>query len=428
MIQTATILAILAGILVVYWQATGKSLNVGSYLLSIYFLSILTSFVIAPFEDHIYSFEASFYFVAILLLFLIPILRFDSNKVRSIAPVNRHLFDVIAYIFIALGIITYVVYLPTVVRIFLSSESLAAARSYVVGGETNYEVNGVFYVLAVFWQFFPVILAFYFYSITHTSHGKVFNGLLLFSSSSYILSVLLAVGRDGFVLWTMSYLLAYLLFRRFMSRAQKRSQRRLAYGLGCLFVCFFGLITASRHLQGDNYSKMMVTTASYFGMGFGNFNNFYNAIDQRQDDLSTVLPILRYAGMHRGDQTLQERNDKYNARYGIDINVFATFVGDLFLCMSRRTLMFVSMVYGGILWVMLRSRRTVTFGGLIFVVVITQLPLHGVFYDKLMYVVSDIYLIMAIMLSGLLALKGRPAGSWQTGEGTGSAGMAEPSA
>jgi phosphoglycerol transferase MdoB-like AlkP superfamily enzyme len=172
---------------------------------------------------------------------------------------------------------------------------------------------------------------------------------------------------------------------------------------------------------------MMVTTASYFGMGFGNFNTFYNTIDQRQDDISTVFPILRYGGMHGGDQTLQERNDKYNARYGIDINVFATFVGDLFLCLDRRVLMLAALLYGGILWVMLRSRRTVTFGGLIFIVVITQLPLHGVFYDKLMYVVSDIYLIIAVILSVLLALKARQAGTWRTGEETGPAGAAEPS-
>lgn len=404
--QTITVLSLLGGLLCVYWGATGRKLNIGVYLLTIYTLSIAGSFYIEPFDDHKYTYQASFYFLFILLLFLIPILKFKSNQVRAIAPVNPHFFNAIAYAFIALGLASYLAYLPKVIDLFTSGESLAAMRSYVVDGETNYEINSVFYVFALFSQFYPIVLVFYFYSLTRTNNSWLFNSLLLLSSTSYIVSVLLAVGRDGFVLWAMSYAFAYILFSRFMTPRQRIYQRRLAYCLGAVFGCVFWLITSSRHLVGNDYSALAKTTVSYFSMQFGNFNNFYNTITAQHDNIATIFPLIRYLG-HSPASTWQQKHEEYYLWYNIDVNVFATFLGDLFMCINTRVLAITSALYCGLLCLFIKSRKMVSFGQIIGITLIAQIPLHGIFYHKLMYTVSNIYMILviflAILFSGIIA-------------------------
>lgn len=398
--QTITVLSLLVGVLCVYWAATGKRLNIGIYLLAVYIGSIAGSFYIEPFADHKYSYQASFYFLFVLLMFLIPILKFKSTQVRAIAPANPHLFNAIACAFIVLGLASHLTYLPKVIDLFSSGESFAAMRSDVVGGETNYEINGVFYLFALFSQFYPIVLVFYFYSLTHTNNGWLFNALLLLSSTTYIVSILLAVGRDGVVLWAMSYVFTYILFARMMTSKQRMYQRRLAYCLGAAFGCIFWSITSSRHLVGKDYSALAKTTVSYFSMQFGNFNNFYNTITAPQDDVATILPVVRFLG-HSPAATWQQKHDVYFLLYNIDVNVFATFIGDLFMSMDTRILAIVAVLYCGFLCLVVKSRKIVSLGQIIGITLIAQMPLHGIFYNKLMYTVSNIYMVVGIFLAVL---------------------------
>lgn len=398
MIETITILLLLIIILYLYWVASGRKINIGSFLLILYILSIAFSFF-SKVGNNKFSFEASFYFLILLMFYLTPVLKFNSNYQFTIKPINLQLFKIISYIFIFFGIATYVFFLHIVLRLFLSHESLMILRTNMVGGQVFYDINIIYYFITFFCQFYPIVLLFYFYSVTFTSNSKLFNWLLLFSSTGYIINVLASIGRDGFVLWTMSYLFTYILFRKFMTHSQKFGFKRLAYYLIGLFSIIFIPITFSRFLRGGDYSTVINSIIYYFGSEFGNFNDLYNTISHKYDSASRIFPILDLFSHKKDELTLLERHQFYLNIYKIDINIFSTFIGDFFLSIETKLLFILSGMYSIFLYLLFYDNRRVPFGKIILLVFFSQIPLHGLFYYKLSYSVSNIYMIFIIILS-----------------------------
>ena len=219
--------------------------SVGIYLIVLYLCSVACSFLVDN-SNKVYSLEASCYFVVVLLLFLFPILKYDTTKVNKIALHNPIAFKCLCDVFIVGGICAYIYFLPVVYNLFFSGTSLLILRTDMVGGESYYETNVFYYVVTFLCQFYPVVLVCYFFSITHLCYSKHYNNLLLFSSTAYIVNVLSNVGRDGVVLWSMSYIFTFILFYRFLSKEQIRWQRRLFKRLLFVFMLFFVPITVAR--------------------------------------------------------------------------------------------------------------------------------------------------------------------------------------
>jgi hypothetical protein len=213
------------------------------------------------------------------------------------------------------------------------------------------------------------------------------------------------MGRDGFVLWTLSYVFTFILFRNFMTSELKNRMKKIAYYLVALFSLIFIPITFSRFFVGGDYSSVINSIINYFGQEFGNFNNVFNTITHKFDDVSRIFPILGFTSGNQDNLTLLERRELYFNVYRIDINVFSTFIGDLFLCMNTVLLIILSGFYGFILYLLFYKNTNVTFGKIILLVFFAQIPLHGLFYYKLSFFVSNIYMIFVLILSFLFYKK-----------------------
>ncbi|MCK3685170.1 O-antigen polymerase [Maribellus sp. YY47] len=399
MLQTVLIIFILVLIFAIYWKKSGRKFNIGSYILGLYILSLLSSFLLNT-SSIKYSFEASFYFFIILILFLTPILKFNTNNIEKITPINLKLFNAISYIFIVLGICTYFFFGSVVYSLLFSGDSFLLLRTAMVGGEVYYKVNYVYYILTLYCQFYPIVLIFYFYSTTFTSNSKSINNLLLFSSTAYIINVLSGVGRDGFVLWPMSYIFAYFMFRNFMNEEHKLKVKKLLYRFLILFALIFIPITISRFYKDDNFFSPILSIVSYFGQQFGNFNDLYNSTVPNETNLSKLFPILGK------DESLSllEKNKLYLRLYGVDINVFSSFIGSFYLNVEKKLLFLLSFIINGMFFLFSINNKKVSLGRIIFFTFISQLPLHGIFYYKLAYVTSNVYMILVLLLS-ILFLK-----------------------
>lgn len=404
MIQTITILILLVTIFCFYWKISGKQMNIGSYLLLLYILSIGCTFVIKE-DDKKYTFEASFYFIILLLFYLTPVLKFNSNKIQSIQPISLSLFNFISYVFIFFGFATYIYFLQIVLKLFLFGGSIMQMRTQMVGGLVYYDINIFYYFITFFCQFYPIVILFYFYSVTHTSNSIFFNRLLLFSSTGYIINVLASIGRDGFVLWTLSYVFTYILFRKFMTINQKAKMKQLGYYLIGIFSLIFIPITVSRFYTGGDYFSVINAIISYFGQEFGNFNNIYNTIPNTIDGFSRLFPIFDIGSNKKEALSLLEKNAYYISIYKIDINVFTTFIGDFYLYIEAKILFLLSAFYSIFLYFVFYRNKKVSFGKIILIVFFSQIPLHGLFYYKLAYVVCNLYMISIVILSLLFYKK-----------------------
>lgn len=399
MIQTITILIILIIILKVYWNTTGRQINIGSYLIIFYIFSLLCSFIINV-EDKIYTFEASFYFLAILLLFLFPILKFNSNDIHSIASVNIRIFNYISYVFIFIALVSYLYSLFDLIQLSSGYWSIAGFRGDIAGSVVVRDNSIIYYIVALYCQFFPVVLVFFFYSVAFTSNGKIFNSLLLFSSTAYVVHVLVDAGRSGLVLWPMSYGLTYILFRKMLNNTQRYYLKKVLYCMICLFLLILIPITISRFsLDGDKFS-WVTSLFSYFGQQFGNFNHLYDAVIFKSNNFIKLFPILN---------PFEYRPSVLEAYYAtlildaLDLNVFSTFIGSFTKILDNKLFLFISAFYNLILYRLLFRTKVVSLGEIIIVVLISQIPLHGLFYYDLNFVISNIYMILTILLSLLFS-------------------------
>lgn len=407
MIETITVLTVLIGILYRYWTTTGRTINIGCYVMSFYILSLLSSFYVdndnmpyARLDWTKYSFEASFYFLGTLLLYLLPILKFNSNNIQLIKPVNLRLFNMIAYIFIFFGFVSYVYYVPILIHMVSLGDSLANLRALNDLGTMFFDIDPLFFVVSLFCQFSPIIITFYFYSLAFTPNGYVFNRLLLFSSTAYIVSALSAVGRTGLIMWPIYYIFSYLLFRKFLSNQNKSKSIHLLLIVASICVIIFIPITFSRYGEG-----VMLSILHYIGSQFGYFNQYYQLPIARDNSISHMFPIFRFIfgeGPRLSNYDLAMLN--VNA-YGVNLNQFATFIGHFIVTYDKATFFFISVVYNLILYFVFLKNKVVSFGKVILITLVSQIPLQGIFYYQLAFTVCNIYMILTILLSLLFKKK-----------------------
>ncbi len=372
-------------------------------MISIYSLSFFGSYFLPPRKID-YSFEATIYFLLLLFSFLMPALRFDSGKVNRIRKVNIKLFNFISSIFIFMGIVTYMYFIPVVIGIFFSGEALVSVRGDVVGGSVLYETGLLYYAITLFCQFFPIILVFYFYSSVATGNSKLFNGLLLFSSTGYILNVLSSVGRDGFVLWTMSYFFAFLLFKNFMNSEQRIKYAKLIKYIIFLFALIFIPITVSRFLSDGDTSRLLFSVLSYFSQQLGNFNEIYNSKIIFQSNFAAIFPIFSiFSDVPKHQLSFLDDYYLFIYTYNIDPNVFRTFLGDFYMKFTPAFLLIIGLLFGALSFIFLAKNKTISLSRILVITLVSQIPLHGIFYYKLAYTVSNIYMILVVLLALLLA-------------------------
>lgn len=370
--------------------------SIGIYLLSLYICSIAISFL-EDSSEKIYTLEASFYFLISLLLFLIPILRFNPQKIERIKLYNENVFRYICHVFIIGGICSYIYFLPIVYKLFTSGISLLTLRTDMVGGEVYFKINIFYYFCTFICQFYPIILVFYFFSITNLQYSKFYNNLLLFSSTAYIINVLASIGRDGFVLWSMSYIFAFILFYNYLSHEQIKKQKLLFKRILLLFMLFFIPITLARFFM-NGFKDGILSVFSYFGQQFGNFNNIYNRvnIDLIGVDVSDILPIL--VKKQNEINIITEQRSFYDL-FGVDKFVFATFIASFYLGIGP----LLTLIWGGVHAILnsllIKVRKVISLGTVLYLTLLAQLPLHGIFYYKLGYTISNLYVICVILLS-----------------------------
>ncbi|GEM_PF-2700603 len=399
---TLLTLVILLSIYFIY-RRKNNSLTIGNYILLLYGLSVSLTFLNNN-QDIIFSIEATFFFNLILLLFLIPIIKYKGDTFINLSPKQIILFNKISYFFIWTGIATILFFLQAVIRVFTSDVSLLVLRTNMVGGERYVNTGFLLNIFNLISQFYPIILIFYFYSITFLKKSKRFNTLLLISSTSYIFNVLSAVGRDGFILWLMSYLFAFLIFKNYMIRNVYRKQIKIFFYFFTIALVFLIPITVSRFFyQGKKAG--IESLVNYSGSQFANFNNIFNRVPnpEKHGSLYNLFPILNLNKNNNEDFLTEWENRVWVL--GIDPNIFSTFIGSIYLEIGKLGTFIFAVCFSIIGNFISRASKTTSFSRILLLTLFSQIVLHGLFYYKLAYTVSNIYMISVVILSILFRVK-----------------------
>jgi oligosaccharide repeat unit polymerase len=391
-------LTVLYVLLLVYQKSY---FSVGNFLVGLYLLCTLASLYLFD-EKYNYSLSATSYFLIVLTFFLLPAISFNQKMVKEITLVNENIFLFISRIFIILGLLSYLYFIPTIISFFSLGLSIKGLRSNVVGGLVFYQNdNFLYYVLTLFCQFFPIVIAFYFYSIACLKRSRLFNSLLLFSSTAYIVNVLAALGRSGLVYWPLMFLFVFTLFRRHLSAERQERTTKLIKGIGLGLFIPMMIISISRFTSEDGESNFFGSFFLYFGEQFANFNLFFNLFEP-EGNASKFFPILN---PNREILSPIEEASLSLLYYGVDGNVFSTFIGDFLKVFSGVGVFIGGLLYGVLGSFFLSAKKTISFGRLIMLIVVCQIPITGIFFYDYAHVVSNLYMILSVFLSLLFSYR-----------------------
>lgn len=381
-----------------YYKDSSNKQTIGSFIILLYAFSVFLT-IFNNNETIIFTIEATLYFNLLLLLFIIPVMKFKGYKITSLTARQLQFYNVTSYIFIISGLSSIIYFLPTIIELFSSDVSLLVLRTNVVGGESYIDSTILSHFFNLASQFYPITLIFYFYSLAFLKKSKLFNVLLLLSSTSYIFNVLTVVGRDGFILWLMSYLFGYLLFKTNMNDKTRRKQKKLFYSALGIAILFLIPITVARffYLGKEVGINSLI---NYSGSQFSNFNNFFNRIPnpEKYGSINNIFPIFNFDFNKNDDIFLENWKDRVWA-YGIDINVFSTFIGSFYVNIGKIGTFLLGIVFFLLGSFISRDSTQVSLSKIILITLFAQIILHGLFYYKLAYTISNIYMIITILLA-----------------------------
>jgi len=392
-------------ILLIVYMNSNRRVNIAFYIISIYFFSVLGGLFLDPTltpASEYYSLGATTAFLLLMMFYFVPIACTRTHNINNVECLNYKIFNLICWVFIVLGVLSYFYFVPIIIDMLSYISELKNFR----GRESVVEANFIYLFLTLGSQFFPIVLLFYFHSISYQSEKIWFNRILLFSSTAYIVNVLTVMGRDGFVLWTMSYIFAFLLYRNILSDyIKKRIRWNLILLLGLFSIVFFA-ISISR-FGDDGLYWLVQKLLIYFSQQFGEFNRFYVVVNNPNVDVGAMFPLVDLFGTPPNRESFIAQHFRFLSQYGFSKNVFKTFLGQFYENMGLFVLFFVSFLYFFIFTPVacLGDKRCVNFGKLVVITMFCQVVLHGVFYYKLSYMVSNIYMISCCLIAFIFSYR-----------------------
>lgn len=405
------IILMIAFFMIFYSGRKGKLLNSSTLIIFLYLSSIAGSWLldkslVPPIEE--YSLYASLLFTFCFILLCLPLVLARVEYADVIYCVNENLFFKIAKFIILLNVLVYFYFLPSVYSLIFSGESIINLRSSVVGGNSFTGAGIIFNIVSVASQFYPVAILFFFYSYANYPERKCLNRLLLWSSTGYIINVLASVGRDGVVLWSLSFIFSYLIFSKSIDKVRRAKIKKSVFILMSLFVFAFVILSIGRFYRDGNLYMFFQYLLMYFSQQFGEFNQYVNNVYDIDCVWSDIFPLLKlFASESNTNYTLLDEHYHFLANHGFSKFVFKTFIGSFYMSVGSSGIIILSMVFGFVFSIIFgfRKKENISLGMLILYTVYAQVLLHGIFYYKLGYTVSHIYILVSVGLSVIFHYK-----------------------
>ena len=232
------------------------------------------------------------------------------------------------------------------------------------------------------------------------------RAILLFGgSTSEIFYVLAYVGRDGFVFWAATFILVYLLLRKFISDRSRRAVRKFAWIVLGLALVPFVAITVSRF--GSSDAGILLSVLQYGGVQVQQFNDQFIGYSEPQWGRLNFPILFRLLPF---DDPYFDRSEWFAVYTELGVNpwTFSTYIGSFVQDVG----IWATPVLVGLIALGTRSSlRGVRLNGRLslaqmFVFVLgAQIVLYGVFYFRQSMANSSVVAVLLIVL--LFKVSGR---------------------
>lgn len=390
-------LVILFFVIVIY-RRDKTILSFSGWILIIYLVSFLCSIILDfMFKKTEYEFESTLYFISLNVLLIYPFTKTKGNLPFQIYG-NDKVIYLVAKVFAVLGIIAIIYYLPSIQFAFFGNLSVNRATASI--NPFTRQEGVMTDIMATIANLFFHNLFFYFYSIIK-KWPKTWSSLMFISSLSFPALSLAWVGRDGLILWCLSFSSLYFLFRYNLNLKQKKQIKAKLFILLVPMLMIFLTITFSRFsnigFYGGNPGLAMV---DYVGQQYRNFVDFYifdlaaeNNIMNGGRATLAKLGMVEKRSKNTSIRDADERDLLTNK--GRSLNVFAGMTGSLLLNFGK-----IGALVFGLVWYFALNRinNFSRFSNLFIYAFLYQIIIYGIFYYRLGIGYGDLAVYVSFLL------------------------------
>jgi oligosaccharide repeat unit polymerase len=345
-----------------------------------------------------------------------PLAKFEEKITQdtTIIELNEKRYEVLVIIMIIISFYSIAFFGQNISKVFNSDLSVLRNQIFQNGG--FYE-SSIFSKIAVLGAYLsPVSLFLYFYTLVINGNYK-YKLLLLLSSTSFIFYTLNVAGRDGIIIWVLTYLALLCLFYPLLERKVIRNQRKLILiSVGVLLPIILIISTARFGNSGYNSDKdVFYSMLAYIGQQPFEFSD---RIEQLQvinydGEPRLIYPLLinvkeAIFGLNSSDigNRFDLRSDSINL--GLKTQRFVYYIGDLFTELGMLGLIMVTCIMYYIYSINLRiiddsisiSRLLTSFSWYMIIIV-------GVFYFYYGQLIGNVFLLTPFLINYYLNVKVR---------------------
>ena len=331
----------------------------------------------------------------LLSLTIYPFYKIDiRNKVFRTIDNDNRTFHVISWILIILCLMFFAYILSSVMGA-LGGDLGRIRRS------TYFEDNAVsfpWYIYPAVYakEFSPIILLFFFYSITFMKNSRIFNALLLFSSIVLPISGIVSASRTQIIYWLMTASVLLMIFWPHMSRGSKRFTGFFVLGLSIIALLYIELVTVSRFQSLANDSII-----SYIGQPYVQFCNVYNHYSfDGHITFDRIFPITsKY--IFGNNFNVRTYRAYHTARIGTQTGVFLTYLGDAMLDFGKIGMV----IYAFVVWIIEKifikriNTKDLNLSSLIIMTILFRIPLLGIFAYMYLSIATSVMIIGSIVFA-----------------------------
>lgn len=319
-----------------------RSFNLGGLLLGVYTVSSVFSvfFFHDPFIKYTIhnvelSIEPFLYLLVVLMIFFIPILRFNENNIKTFIKPNISKFKILAWLAIITSTVTVLLVIPFVLKNMSGDISLNRNDTMSSGG-IKYTTNGFLdkvIMVARSLEKISMLMLFYCFFILKDKKLKLIQYLLIIPAIiSPSLLALSYVARGPLLFLILLVFAMFFLFRKHMSNKTKKRFMASFISMGVVLMIVFAAITISRFGKSSQRTDDFGISFFFYKYAGENFVNFNGLLYNGQQGLmygENCFPYFANA-LGIGNRTsLDEHRYVGEAKTGVPIWVFYTFVGDL---------------------------------------------------------------------------------------------------
>jgi len=248
---------------------------------------------------------------------------------------------------------------------------------------------------------YPLLLMF-FYSIAYIPEKKLLKIMLFISSLSASYLGMLNGGRTKLIYWFLFAGFCLCLFYKKIPKKTKWPIAVVAVPIVYIIAQYFFLITEGRAENANREANLFIR--DYLGQSYINFCSFINNLDYHPYSFRRIFPLTTsFFGPYF--DLGQYRWLIANNSGGMNIGIFYTFMGDIFVDLGLFGLVLYIVLVFGVIGNKVCKKKTISFSQLLIICIFAEVIIHGVFYYSMYQRETSVGVILTLLLSKYLETK-----------------------